>query len=376
MPITSSGQIDLNQIHVEAGGGSGTQASLNDSDIRALIGKGSGAQMAFTEWYGASSEVVLGSDAQQISVSSYISSGGTFRIPSNRWVYSNSRTTAALTINIPCTVIIQGKVIGKGGIGGSGLKPKNQGHPSPSSYSSGYSVANLGTGSDGGPAINVTSSGVTIINQSGAYICGGGGGGGSSHVSPSTHKGGGGGAGGADGGYNSTTAGNGTGWPNRTTNGPQYSTFGIYGTNNGNGPSVGFGGGLNEQGWKISTSLHSSGGYYTWTKNYTYGGNAGAPAGFGSGYGSGRIVPGSRVNSPPYGSTATSSYGGAAGETGGNGASTGGGLSGGGGGWGAAGGQGYRGNFVSNQCKGGNAGAAITGTSRSLSNSGTIYGST
>ena len=55
MPLQTSGTISLNDIHVEAGGSSGTQASINDSDIRALIGKSSGAQMAFSEWYGASS---------------------------------------------------------------------------------------------------------------------------------------------------------------------------------------------------------------------------------------------------------------------------------------------------------------------------------
>ena len=54
MALQSSGAISLNDIHVEAGGSSGTQASINDSDIRALIGKTSGAQMSFSEWYGAS----------------------------------------------------------------------------------------------------------------------------------------------------------------------------------------------------------------------------------------------------------------------------------------------------------------------------------
>jgi len=54
MPLQTSGAISLNQIHVEAGGSSGTQASLNDSDIRGLIGKASGATMSFSEWYGAS----------------------------------------------------------------------------------------------------------------------------------------------------------------------------------------------------------------------------------------------------------------------------------------------------------------------------------
>jgi hypothetical protein len=48
-----NGAISLNDIHVEAGGSTGTQASINDADIRALIGKASGATMSFSEWYGA-----------------------------------------------------------------------------------------------------------------------------------------------------------------------------------------------------------------------------------------------------------------------------------------------------------------------------------
>ena len=42
-------------MHVEAGGASGSQVSINDSDIRDMISKGSGVQMSFSEWYGASS---------------------------------------------------------------------------------------------------------------------------------------------------------------------------------------------------------------------------------------------------------------------------------------------------------------------------------
>ena len=55
MPVPSSGAISLNQFHVEAGGTSGTLCTINDSDIRALIGKASGVTMSFNEWYGASS---------------------------------------------------------------------------------------------------------------------------------------------------------------------------------------------------------------------------------------------------------------------------------------------------------------------------------
>jgi len=61
MPLQSSGAISLNQIHVEAGGSSGSQASINDADIRALIGKSSGATMSFNEWYGASANAFPGS---------------------------------------------------------------------------------------------------------------------------------------------------------------------------------------------------------------------------------------------------------------------------------------------------------------------------
>ena len=57
MPLQTSGQISLNEIHIEAGGTGGTQASINDSDIRGLIGKGSGVQMAFNEWYGAANYI-------------------------------------------------------------------------------------------------------------------------------------------------------------------------------------------------------------------------------------------------------------------------------------------------------------------------------
>jgi|TARA_Y100000033_G_C2701579_1_gene88878 hypothetical protein len=54
MALPSSGQITLDQIHVEAGGTSGTQAGLNDSDIRGLIGASSGAAIDFADFYGVS----------------------------------------------------------------------------------------------------------------------------------------------------------------------------------------------------------------------------------------------------------------------------------------------------------------------------------
>lgn len=55
MALQTSGAISLNDIHIEAGGSSGTSVSLNDADVRGLISKGSGVTMSFSEWYGASS---------------------------------------------------------------------------------------------------------------------------------------------------------------------------------------------------------------------------------------------------------------------------------------------------------------------------------
>lgn len=62
MALQTSGAISLNEIHIEAGGSSGSQAALNDADIRALISKSSGAQMSFSEWYGASAAVSFNGD--------------------------------------------------------------------------------------------------------------------------------------------------------------------------------------------------------------------------------------------------------------------------------------------------------------------------
>ena len=390
MALQTSGAISLNDIHVEVGGTSNTLCSLNDADFRSLINVGNNANQSLQLYYGKSNEIQMTSGGtvngiaqrKQISASSFISSGGTLRIPSSMWVWSDDRTVAALTVDIPCTIINDGKIIGKGGQGGSGLRVKNLPHPTVSAYNSGYNTTNLGTGSDGGPAINVTSSGVTIINSSGAYICGGGGGGGSSGVEPQNScSGGGGGAGGAEGGYrvgpNSFNDNQGSGWPNYTTNGPQYSDFGIYGTGNGNGPGLGYGGELNQRGWRVQVSNSPSWGVWSKVYDQGYGGGSGIFSGgedqtSPSGRGGGRIVPGSR-----HTHSSGQPYGGAGGEAGANGGAGGNsGQSGGGGGWGAAGGKGYRGAFTNVQCQGGNAGAAITGTSRTLSNSGTIYGGT
>jgi len=51
MSLPRSGPISLNQIHVAAGDTSGTTCSLNDSNIRNLIDKASGAELTFDDWH-------------------------------------------------------------------------------------------------------------------------------------------------------------------------------------------------------------------------------------------------------------------------------------------------------------------------------------
>ena len=71
MGLQTSGAISLNDIHVEAGGTSGTQASISDADIRGLIGKTPATMSSFSEWYGASAStafvVTQGTLSQQFS---------------------------------------------------------------------------------------------------------------------------------------------------------------------------------------------------------------------------------------------------------------------------------------------------------------------
>lgn len=69
MTLQTSGAISLNQIHIEAGGSSGTQVSLNDTDVRYLTNVGSGASSAFNSFYGKSRHRVTAGSGTYNSVS-------------------------------------------------------------------------------------------------------------------------------------------------------------------------------------------------------------------------------------------------------------------------------------------------------------------
>ena len=69
MTLQTSGAISLNQIHVEAGGTTGTQASLNDSDIRVIAGAPSGA-IDFADCYGVTL-VTVTQGSQSVTQATY-----------------------------------------------------------------------------------------------------------------------------------------------------------------------------------------------------------------------------------------------------------------------------------------------------------------
>ena len=58
MALPASGQITLDQIHVEAGGSTGTECGINDTDIRTLAGISSG-EIGFDDFRGKSTGITL-----------------------------------------------------------------------------------------------------------------------------------------------------------------------------------------------------------------------------------------------------------------------------------------------------------------------------
>jgi len=296
----------------QGGNNGGTGGAAIDGSVTSLTNNGTiwgsiGTNLATV----ATPTMINGNPSlQEIIVSDFINSGETLFVPSDWWIWSDNISVAAMTVDIPCTIINNGKVIGKGGRGGDTSVAEN-----------------------GGPAIKINSSisNVTILNETGAFIAGGGGGGAERTQTDGTSAGGGGAGGGAGG----------------TADGPVGAT----------GGTVGAVGGTN------------------------FGGVTAAGAGgAGGGQGGGRILPG------VAGSLSTSGFsnatdGGGGGNPGGDGAEE---LLGattytigaGGGGWGAAGGG--PGTGALNSTTGGSGGAAIndSGNTYTLSNSGTIYGTT
>lgn len=110
MGLPTVGALSLNAIHVEAGGTSGTLCSINDADIRGLIGKPASQTMAFSEWYGASAD------------SPIVATGGTITTSGNTKFHTftsggNFVVTAVAQGTFSNTVSVF--VLGGGGRGGN-----------------------------------------------------------------------------------------------------------------------------------------------------------------------------------------------------------------------------------------------------------------
>ena len=284
MALPSSGQITLTQVNVELGNSGTAQINMNSAAVRGLFDVASG-QITMANGHGKSSVFTLTnegtingqSNRKQITVSSFISSGGTLLVPSNFWVWSDDTSIPAIIIDIACTIENFGKIIGKGG---------------------------TNNGTDGSSAIKINSgvSGVTIVNKSGSYIAGGGGGGGQGQNS--------GGGGGAGGGYSGLAAALGGGVLNAAgSNGVSVG---------GTSPQSGYGGGSGGGGGGVA---NLGGGFG--------GGGGRILTGTGGAAGAGAVVNG-RVGNGGAGGSGSSAGANATGDG-----------AGGGGGWGASGGNGF-----------------------------------
>lgn len=237
MPLPGSGQITLNEVHVEAGGGTATSAAINDSDIRSLIGASSGqSNLSLSDFYGASARVnvVLSINSNTNNYNIYSNRGGSYvagktdvqlYINSAAAVGSTTTIVAALDTGTGWTsgdtigIINNGTVKGRGGTGGAGgdatVTPTVSNSAVPA-----YAGDDGGFGSTAFQARFACS----VVNNGSFYGGGGGGGGGaafsSSFKGVTNRFGGGGGGGGA--GVNGGTGGSGgvaSGAPNGNYNG-------------------------------------------------------------------------------------------------------------------------------------------------------------
>jgi len=330
MPLPSSGQISLNQVNVELGLSGTAQIGLGDSAVRTLFDVASG-QITMSNGYGKANVFTLtfSSHTANPDINALATAAGwdgstelVVQVNSGVYVYSTDTNTNyfGLHANVPCTINNYGNIIGQGGNGGGSFQP-------------------------GAQALKISSSGVTVINHSGAYIAGGGGGGNGSF--------GGGGAGGGTGGYSSSNGGA----AGASGSDGTYDVGGTYYRGKGGGAGGGAGGINNSQ----STQY------------------------FGAGGGGGRIVPGTG-GAGGSGGSGKGGDGGSANNIGQGGSGPVGQAgvwqrqtSGGGGGWAAQGGfeNGIDGVGPPYDNPGGVGGPAISAsTSYALTNNGTIYGAT
>ena len=76
MALPASGAISLNQLHVEAGGTSGTTCSMNDADILDIGDFSFNTTRGLNAWYGKKAKWVITMTTGQTTVSSLTETTG------------------------------------------------------------------------------------------------------------------------------------------------------------------------------------------------------------------------------------------------------------------------------------------------------------
>jgi hypothetical protein len=199
MTLNASGTISLagtttgQSVEIELGGSGTSQISLNDTNVRTLLGVASG-QISMSSAYGKSNRVSLSytftsstpnASLNVTSIGGYVSGKSDITITVNGGVYLYATSTGNYGLTLSggntgdtVTLVNKGYIMGMGGAG----------------------ARCSSNGATGGPALSIGFN--TTINNanSAAYIGGGGGGGSGGNYGGGLGAGGGGGAGGGSGG--------------------------------------------------------------------------------------------------------------------------------------------------------------------------------
>ena len=149
MALQSSGAISLDDIHVEAGGSTGTSCNLNDTDIRGLTA-GSGQTINST----SDSEIDLGDFYGATSITYFNASGGTTSTSGNyryhKFTSSGTFAVSSLASGGPSNTVDY-LIIAGGGTGGVG----SQYHAGGGGGAGGYKTGSVTISSTGNNTITV-----------------------------------------------------------------------------------------------------------------------------------------------------------------------------------------------------------------------------